>query len=665
MRIAIDTGGTFTDCVYLAADGLRVLKLFSTPGDPGAAILDALRQIGAGAGAEIRHGTTVGTNSLIERSGARVAFVTTEGFTDTIAIGRQARPRLYDWFATPDEPLAGAEMRFGVVERTLHDGEILTAVTAEEVERVVAEVRAAKPEAVGLSLLFSFANAANEKAVAAGLERLGVPVSVSHEILPEFREYERASTVLVNAYLAPKMGRYIGGLERAVKEEFREARLQVMQSSGGIVSAGVAAREPVRTILSGPAGGVVGAFAVARAAGFPRMVGFDMGGTSTDVALVDGTAGGPRTTSESQVTGLPVGVPVLDIHTVGAGGGSLARFDAGGILRVGPQSAGAEPGPICYGRGTEPTVTDANLILGRMDPEGFLGGKVRLEEKRAREFFEKRKGPLGSAEEFAEGIIRLADAAMEKALRLISVERGHDPRDFTLVSFGGAGPLHACALARALRMPRVLVPQMPGALSALGILMSDVVKDYSRTVMAGAEMEKLEGHFAEMEERGEREMRAEGFFTTTSTSTSTSTSGMALRSLDVRYVGQGYELNVAAGRDFVERFHRAHRLRYGYADEARAVEVVNVRVRMVAPTEAVKLPARKLRAGNGRQAVRKKRRVIFEGRAASVPVMERELLRAGDAFRGPAVITEYSATTVAPPGCRVRVDARENLIIEV
>jgi N-methylhydantoinase A len=655
--MAIDTGGTFTDCVYLEADGLRVLKLFSTPGDPGAAILDALRQIGPGAGADIRHGTTVGTNTLIERSGARVAFVTTAGFEDTIAIGRQARPRLYDWFASPDEPLAPAEMRFGVAERTLHNGKILTAVTAEEVERVVAEVRAAKPEAVGLSLLFSFANAENERAVAAGLARLGVPVSVSHEILPEFREYERASTVLVNAYLAPKMGRYIGGLERAVKAEFREARLQVMQSSGGIVSAGEAAREPVRTILSGPAGGVVGAYAVARAAGFSRMVGFDMGGTSTDVALVDGEAGGPRTTSESQVTGLPVGVPVLDIHTVGAGGGSLARFDAGGILRVGPQSAGAEPGPICYGRGTEPTVTDANLILGRMDPEGFLGGKVRLEEKRAREFFEKKKGPLASAEEFAEGIIRLADAAMEKALRLISVERGHDPRDFTLVSFGGAGPLHACALARALRMPRVLVPRMPGALSALGILMSDVVKDYSRTVMAEPEMARLEGHFAEMERRGAREMRVEGFFSFTS--------GMAVRSLDVRYVGQGYELNVEAGRDFVARFHRAHRLRYGYADTGRAVEVVNVRVRMVAPTERVPLPARRLRAGNGRQAVRKKRRVIFEGRAASVPVLERELLRAGDAFRGPAIITEYSATTVVPPGCRVRVDARENLIIEV
>ncbi|MBZ5526285.1 MAG: hydantoinase/oxoprolinase family protein [Acidobacteriia bacterium] len=655
MRIAIDTGGTFTDCVYVAADGLRVLKLFSTPHDPGTAILDALRQIAPGPGAEIRHGTTVGTNTLIERSGARVAFVTTAGFEDTIAIGRQARPRLYDWLATPDEPLAGAEMRFGVAERTLHDGEILKAVAAEEVERVVEELRAAKPEAVALSLLFSFANAENERAVAAGLERLGVPVSVSHEILPEFREYERASTVLVNAYLAPKMGRYIGALERAVKEEFREARLQVMQSSGGIVSAGVAAREPVRTILSGPAGGVVGAYAVARAAGFPRMVGFDMGGTSTDVALVDGTAGGPRTTSESQVTGLPVGVPVLDIHTVGAGGGSLARFDAGGILRVGPQSAGAEPGPICYGRGSEPTVTDANLLLGRMDPEGFLGGKVRLEEKRAREFFEKKKGPLASVEEFAEGIIRLADATMEKALRLISVERGHDPRDFTLVSFGGAGPLHACALARALRMPRVLVPRMPGALSALGILMSDVVKDYSRTVMAGPEMERLEGHFEEMERRGAREMRAEGFLS----------SGMAVRSMDVRYVGQGYELNVAAGRDFVAQFHRAHRLRYGYADEARAVEVVNVRVRMVAPTESVELPARRLRAGNGRQAVRKKRRVIFEGRQASVPVLERELLRAGDAFRGPAVITEYSATTAVPPGCRVRVDARENLIIEV
>jgi N-methylhydantoinase A len=503
-----------------------------------------------------------------------------------------------------------------------------------------------------------------------------VPVSLAHEILPEFREYERASTVVVNAYLAPKMGRYIGGLQAALASEFAGGRLQVMQSSGGIVSAAVAAKEPVRTVLSGPAGGVVGAHAVARLAGFDKIIGFDMGGTSTDVALVDGgghpsarpsaslragstgarrgTRGeGLRTTNESFVSGLPISIPMLDIHSVGAGGGSLARFDAGGALRVGPQSAGADPGPICYGRGTEPTVTDANLVLGRLDPEFFLGGEMSLDEERARQFLQATKGPLASVEEFAAGIVRLAEAAMEKAIRVISVERGHDPREFTLVSFGGAGPLHACALARALSIPRVLVPQMPGALSALGILMSDVVKDYSRTVMLEADMAPLEKHFRELERRGAKEMRAEGL------------KAVVMRYADLRYAGQGYELSVPFSTDFVKRFHQAHQRRYGYADEQRRVEVVNVRVRMVASSEPVPFPKPRLRRGNGAQAVVKQRRVVFEGRTLKAPVYERAQLRPGDVFAGPAIIAEYSATTALPPGCRARVDGRENIVIEV
>jgi N-methylhydantoinase A len=423
-----------------------------------------------------------------------------------------------------------------------------------------------------------------------------------------------------------------------------------MQSSGGIVPATTAAREPVRTILSGPAGGVVGAHAVARRAGFERIISFDMGGTSTDVALVDGA---PRTTSESAVAGLPVGVPMLDIHTVGAGGGSLAVFDAGGALRVGPQSAGADPGPICYGRGTEPTVTDANLLLGRLDPERFLGGKIRLDEERARRYCALAMRGMARVEEFAAGIVRLAEATMEKAIRVISVERGRDPRDYTLVSFGGAGGLHACALARALRIPRVLAPCFPGALSALGILISDVVKDYSRTVMLAPDAGSLARHFRELEERGRADLKSEGL------------RGAAQRSLDLRYLGQGYELNVEGGPGFLGRFHQAHRQRYGYADPARPVEVVNVRVRLVAQTQPVNLPKHRLRRGDGRQAILRHRRVIFDGRAAPTPVYDRDLLRAGDAFAGPAVLVEYSATTVVPPGCRARVDAYGNVIIEV
>jgi N-methylhydantoinase A len=353
------------------------------------------------------------------------------------------------------------------------------------------------------------------------------------------------------------------------------------------------------------------------------------------------------------VAGLPLSVPMLDIHTVGAGGGSLARFDAGGALRVGPQSAGADPGPICYGRGTEPTVTDANVALGRLDPDFFLGGTMSLDEERARKYLEKSKGPLATVEEFAAGIVRLAEAAMEKAIRVISVERGHDPRDFTLVSFGGAGPLHACALARALRIPRVLVPQMPGALSALGILMSDVVKDYSRTVMLGVEAAALEKHFRALEQRGANEMRSEDL------------QAAAMRYVDVRYAGQGFELNVPFTRNFVKQFHQAHRQRYGYADERRPIEVVNVRVRMVARSEPVPFPKKKMTRGNGKQAVVKQRRVVFDGRASRAPMYDRAKLRPGDTFAGPAIVAEYSATTVLPPGCRARVDERENILIEV
>ncbi|MGH9485939.1 MAG: hydantoinase/oxoprolinase family protein, partial [Terriglobales bacterium] len=430
-RISFDTGGTFTDCVWVENGELRVLKLLSTPADPGQAMLHGMASASAGGG-EIRHGTTVGTNALLERTGARVAFITTAGFEDTVAIGRQARPDLYRWSNPKPAPLAPEHMRFGVAERTLPDGTILLAPEAAELARVVEAVAATEPQAIAVSLLFSFANPAHERALEKALRPLGVPISLSHRILPEFREYERGATVLLNAYLAPKMGQYLTALAARLRRQSSTARLHVMQSSGGITSAAMAAREPVRTILSGPAGGVVGAFQSARRAGFDRILSFDMGGTSTDVALID--RGGLRTTHEAQVMGLPVAVPMLDIHTVGAGGGSLASFDAGGALQVGPASAGADPGPICYGRGERPTVTDANLILGRLDAAGLLGGGMPLDVERARRFLTAAKGGVATAAAFADGIVRVAEAAMAKALRVISVERGHDPREFTLVS---------------------------------------------------------------------------------------------------------------------------------------------------------------------------------------------------------------------------------------
>ena len=461
MRIAIDTGGTFTDIVYLRNGKMVVLKVFSTPDDPGRAVLNGLSQVGAGPGVVVRHGTTVGTNAMLERKGGLVAFITTAGFEDTIAIGRQARPKLYDWFQPVPECLVPKPLRFGVTERVSSKGELLQTIDPAQLEAVLGEIAAANVDAVAISLLFSFAHTKNEAQVAAACERLGLPLSVAHRILPEFREFERASTVVANAYVAPKVGSYISQLSAGVNDRYPGGRLEVMQSSGGIISARLAANEPVRTVLSGPAGGVIGAYKLAQLAGFNRIIGFDMGGTSTDVCLVDAEAGGPHISSESIITGIPIGVPMLDIHTAGAGGGSIARFDSGGLLHVGPESAGSDPGPICFGRGTQPTVTDANLALGRLDTDRFLGGSVRLDRERMMTCMEEAKGTIASVEEFAAGILQLVETSMEKAIRVISVERGYDPRDFTLVAFGGGGPLHACSLAHALRVPRVLVPRTP------------------------------------------------------------------------------------------------------------------------------------------------------------------------------------------------------------
>jgi len=433
-------------------------------------------------------------------------------------------------------------------------------------------------------------------------------------------------------------------------------RVRVMQSSGGIVSASVAAREPVRTILSGPAGGVLGAQYVAGLAGIPGIISLDMGGTSTDVALVEGEL---QTSNEAQVAELPVAVPMLDIHTVGAGGGSIARFDRAGALRVGPESAGADPGPICYGRGELPTVTDAHLVLGRIAPEGFLGGEFLLDERRALDFMGRARGPMASLERFAQGVVDVANAVMEKAIRVISIERGYDPRDYTLVAFGGAGGLHACDLAAALEMPRVLVPRFPGALSALGILRADVVRDFSQTVRWPADSlsrmrTRLNGVFGALERRGARELRAEGF---------AAKQIRTQRLLDLRYVGQAFELAVPAGGDFVSAFHRAHDRRYGYADPARPVEVVTVRARLSGQTPKPALPRSRQAGANARAAIVGTRRAYFSRRAFDTPIYERRRLRHGNRFRGPAIVMEYSATTVLPPGWVARVDGHESLVL--
>lgn len=661
LRIAIDSGGTFTDCLWLEGNRLRILKVFSTPADPSEAIAAAVGKIAPpGAEVTVLHGTTVGTNTLLQRKGARVAFVSTQGFEDSIEIGRQNRPKLYDFFFEKDPILVMPELRFGVRERVSAEGEILVFAEAAELNDLKARIVASKPEAIAVSLLFSFANPQNERAVAETLSDLNVPVSVSHRILPEFREYERASTVVVNAYLQPVMEIYLKKLEQRLaqraEDKGRKARIFVMQSSGGITALVTAAQQPVRTVLSGPAGGVVGAAAAAARSGLTRLITFDMGGTSTDVALVDGRL---STTNEADVAGLPLRVPVLDIHTVGAGGGSVARFDAGGALRVGPESAGADPGPICYGKGELPTVTDANLLLGRLPADQFLGGDFKLDLGHTRTLVQgwlKQQGSRLSLEEFAAGVVRVVNANMEKALRVVSIERGHDPRQFALVAFGGAGAMHACELAQSLRIPRVIVPVYPGALSALGILISDVVKDHSRTVLlrAGeAPHQRLQEIHSELQREISVELKKEEW------------RGRVVwePSIDLRYRGQGYEINLPYARDMLDRFHAEHKRRYGYSSPEREVEIVTLRMRgkIASPEKLagmiVEEPPAKLQEG--------KTRVWFGGKQVLAAILPRAALATRKRYRGPAIVTEYSATTVIPPGLSFQADKAGNLLVEI
>jgi len=655
-----------------------MLKVFSTPQDPSLAIAQALEKIGARNSLTLLHGTTVGTNTLLQRKGARVALVTTAGFEDAIEIGRQARPRLYDFFFDRVEPLVPSQLRFGLKERMAGDGEVLHPPSSQGLAQLAKQVRAALPEAIAVSLLFSFANPAHEEAVGVFLKPLRVPISVSHKILPEFREYERASTVVVNAYLQPVMQRYLERLASRVAEleasaekpkaasrkrqREKSAKIFVMQSSGGIMALAAAGREPVRTVLSGPAGGVVGAAAAAQRSGFHRVISFDMGGTSTDVALVDGEI---RPGAQGEIAGFPIGVPMLDIHTVGAGGGSIARFDTAGALRVGPESAGADPGPICYGRGTQPTVTDANLILGRLQADRFLGGEFLLDAELALRVVAqwlKERGAKLSVEQFAAGVVRVVNAAMEKAIRVVSVERGYDPREFVLVAFGGAGGLHACELAQALGIPRVIVPAMPGALSALGILASDVVKDYSRTVLWRVSGKlptgRLEAEFAKLRRHAEGDFRQEGW------------RGAAryARSVDIRYRGQGYELNVPYGRGLITDFAKEHKRRYGYSFEGREIELVTLRLRAMKKMKSGGIVSTRLSTG-GRPVrsatANQKADVLFDGKEVETVIYSRAELRGENKRTGPAVVTEYSATTVVPPGMSFWVDRAENLLIEV
>ena len=658
--IGVDTGGTFTDLIRYGDDGvMRMIKIPSTPANPAQSFLEGIREISKEhSDQDIVHGCTVGVNAILERRGARTALVTTAGFADVIEIGRQTRPALYDLYVRRPTPLVPRNLRFQVDERVSPKGDILRAPGEEDLEAIADDIARSGAESVAIVLLFSFLRPEQEGHVLEALrQRLPAEtqISVSHEILPEFREYERTSTTVMNAYIAPVMQTYLGAIDESIPNPVR-----IMSSAGGSMTIGQARRLPVHTLLSGPAGGVVGAFEAARAAGIDRIMTLDMGGTSTDVSLCEGEI---QRTSEGAIGGLPVRVPMVDIHTVGAGGGSLASFDAGGALAVGPQSAGSIPGPAAYGRGGGATVTDANIILGRLPADRPLAGRLQLDGNAARDALQSIGETHGmGAEQLADGVIRVANANMERALRVVSLERGHDPRDFTLVAFGGAGPLHACELADGLGMTRVLVPRLPGVLSAWGMLMADITRDYARTMLSNTEdssPDSLSQLLAEMESGARRDMQAADL----------PDSGAAFTTwADMRYVGQGYELSIpfdaTDGLSLPDRFHAAHQRRFDHSHAGWPTEIVTLRLRA---TISVPKPETRVESDEGpdsSHAVLGTARIMLDSSAATAPVINREALRPGNRINGPAVLTQTDATTWLPPEWGARVDGRLNMILE-
>src|SRR5580704_7440194 len=633
MRIGIDAGGTFTDFIVSGDSGqLETFKLRSNPRSPASVILAGIAQVAGNARAEVIHGSTVATNALLERKGARTALVTTAGFEDLIHIGRQNRAELYNLTPVLRSPLIPRAMSFGVRERAYFDGTIAQSPSAAEIARLKTRLRRAKVQSIAICFLHAYSNPENEKLVAAALEDAGYLCS-SHDVCPEFREYERSSTTLINAYVGPLMDKYLGELEGG------RHRIAIMQSNGGFMSTKEARRHAVRTVLSGPAGGVVGALEVAKLSGFSRILGFDMGGTSTDVSLCDGQ---PRETLEASIDGFPVRVPMLDIHTVGAGGGSIARMDEGGLLRVGPESAGADPGPACYGKGGQPTVTDAHVVLGRIAADQLIGGEMQLDTGRAATAVDTIAHELKlSRIAAAQGILRVANANMERAIRLVSVERGHDPRDFALVAFGGCGGLHACEIARELGIQTVVVPEYAGALSALGMLLASQMRDHAAGVLNRTDFER---EFLRLERTARRDLPG----------------AELIRSADIRYVGQSYELTVPwDAADPAAPFHREHKRVYGYSSPERAVEIVTIRVRAQLAVEKPKLISKHTPSRRAEKPAF--RRIHSAGAWRDTPVYLRSSLSAAT-LRGPALIVDYGSTTLIPSGWSFHLDKTRSLI---
>ena len=649
VRLGVDVGGTFTDLVALTEAGIVTAKVPSTPRDQSVGVAAALSEVDLDPSdvAAFSHGTTVATNALLERRGAPTALVTTEGFRDVIEIARQNRASLYDLTRHQPEPLVPRELRFTVSERMGPDG-VIAALDEGSLAACVDDVHSAGVEAVAVCLLFGYLHPEHEARVAAALRAaLDVPVMTSHEVLPEFREYERITTTVADAYLHPKLAGYLHRVGTAVRERGLPEPV-VMRSSGGVVGIADAADHAAAAVLSGPAGGVVGAAFAAAASGYEDVVTFDMGGTSTDVASV--IEGRVMTATDAVVAGVPIRFPMVDVHTVSAGGGSIAWVDDGGALRVGPRSAGAEPGPAAYGTGgTEPTVTDANLVLGYLPEKGRLGGEIVLQRSRAEAALAALGTTLGmDATGTARGVIEVANQAMARALRVVSIERGLDPRELALVAFGGAGPMHACALAEEMSMRTVIVPLSSGVLSALGLAIADARRDYQSPVnrpLEDLDVTELAGRFEAMEEEARRDLGDPS----------------CDRLADVRYLGQSYELTIDAGdlEGIAPRFAAEHEKRYGYAPRGERAEIVSQRVTATVPTERPKLlgpePSGDARAGT---------RTAWFGEPKEIGVWNRAGLGTGAEIDGPCIVAFAEATCVIPQGWKGAVDPAGNLVLE-
>jgi N-methylhydantoinase A len=682
-RVGVDSGGTFTDiCLFDEHDGrVEIWKVASTPDDPSRGIAqgveEGMRRVGAGGkrpAASVSyfgHGTTVATNALIQHRGVATGLVTTEGFRDLLEIGRQKRPDLYDLFADKPVTLVPRDLRIEVTERVRHTGEIETPLDEAAVRAAARKLRAAGVGAVAVTFLYSFVRPEHEAAAKRILEA-ELPeafICASHEIAPEFREFERLSTAVVNAYLGPVMKSYIDRLALRLAALGMTATPHMTQSNGGVIGFPAAAAMPVRAVLSGPSTGVVGAQAVGKAAGFADLITFDMGGTSTDVSLLKG--GQARLASEATVHGYPLKCPMLDIHTVGAGGGSIAYVDTGGLLKVGPRSAGADPGPVCYGRGNaEPTVTDANIVLQTLNPTHLLGGRMAVRRDLAADAIDRLARQLGlSAMQTAQGIVSVVTANMARAIRVISVQRGHDPRDYTLIAFGGAGPLHAARLARELDIARILVPRSPGILCAMGLLLTDLRADFATTRLLPLVPDvtgDIEAAFAALDTRAaawfaQEHIGADGRRT--------------LRTVDMRYAGQNYELAVPLPAGpittrtlelLAQGFSEAHQRMYGFIAEGEPVQLVTFRVEATGLVAKATLAREAMAGADAAGAVRERRDVWIaeEERSVSCPVYERDRLKPGNRFAGPAIVEQMDATTFVLPGMTARVDAYLNLILE-